>query len=43
MFWGCFHGIIKGPGIFWEKDWGFILVETYQSYTVSIIYGYIEL
>lgn len=43
MFWGCFHGTIKGPGIFWEKDWGSILAETYQSYTVPIIHGYIEL
>ena len=43
MFWGCFHGAIKGPGIFWEKDQGSILVETYQSYIVPIIYSYIKL
>ena len=24
MFWGCFAGITKGPGVFWEKDWGTI-------------------
>ena len=43
MFWGCFHGTTKGPGIFWEKDWGSISAETYQSHTVPIIHGYIEL
>ena len=43
MFWGCFHGTTKGLGIFWEKDWGSILVETYQFYIVPIIHGYIEL
>ncbi|KAL0929636.1 uncharacterized protein CTRU02_215535 [Colletotrichum truncatum] len=29
MFWGCFSGGRKGPGFFWEKDWGFITAETY--------------
>ena len=25
MFWGCFSGTTrKGPGLFWEKDWGSI-------------------
>lgn len=24
MFWGCFWGATKGPGIFWEKAWGTI-------------------
>lgn len=24
MFWGSFFGATKGPGIFWEKDWGSI-------------------
>jgi transposase len=24
MFWGSFHSNVKGPSIFWEKDWGSI-------------------
>jgi ketohexokinase/beta-glucosidase len=43
MFWGCFHGHTKGPGIFWEKDWGSIGQESYCQHTVPIIHGYIEL
>jgi transposase len=43
MFWGCFHGNTKGPGIFWEKDWGSINADSYQAHTVPIIHGYIEL
>jgi len=43
MFWGCFHGDIQGPGIFWEKDWGSINSESYCAHTVPIIHGYIEL
>ena len=44
---GCFrvvfHGHTKGPGIFWEKDWGKINSESYCAHTVPVIYGYIEL
>jgi len=29
MFWGSFHGNTKGPGFFWEKDWGTISEPTY--------------
>ena len=43
MFWGCFHGDIQGPGIFWEKDWGSINSESYCAHTVLIIHGYMEL
>ena len=43
MFWGCFYGHTKGPGIFWEKDWGSINQESYYAYIVLIIHGYIEL
>ena len=43
MFWGCFHGYTKGPGIFWEKDWGSINKDSYQAHTVPIIHGYIEM
>ena len=43
MFWGCFHGSIQGPGIFWEKDWASINSEHYCAHTVPIIHGYLEL
>ena len=43
MFWGCFYGHTKGPGIFWEKDWGSINQESYCVHTVPVIHGYIEL
>lgn len=42
MFWGCFSGLGKGPGIFWEKDWGKINAETYQQRTVPVIDGWIQ-
>ena len=43
MFWGCFHGSIKGPGLFWEKDWGTIREETYRAKIVPIVDGWIQL
>lgn len=43
MFWGCFSGLGKGPGIFWEKDWGKINAETYRAHTVPIIHGWVQL
>jgi hypothetical protein len=44
MFWGCFSGKAgKGPGIFWEKDWGTINAESYQQYTVPVIHGWMRL
>jgi len=44
MFWGCFSGASgKGPGIFWEKEWGSINEESYQEHTVPIIDGWIRL
>jgi hypothetical protein len=42
MFWGCFHGNIKGPDIFWEKDWGTISAESYQAKILPIIDGWIR-
>ena len=39
MFWGCFSGYRKGPGIFWEKDWGSISGETYCQHTIPVIDG----
>ncbi|QSZ32796.1 hypothetical protein DSL72_002375 [Monilinia vaccinii-corymbosi] len=44
MFWGCFSGKAeKGPGIFWEKEWGTIIAQSYQEYTVPIIDGWMRL
>ena len=43
MFWGCFSGRGKGPGFFWEKDWGTIKKETYCQHTVPVIDGWIRL
>lgn len=44
MFWGCFSGRAgKGPGLFWEKDWGSINGETYCQHTVPIIDGWLRM
>jgi len=43
MFWGCFHSNIKGPYLFWEKDWGSINTESYCQRTVPIIHGWLRL
>lgn len=43
MFWGCFHGTIKGPGFFWEKEWGSINGKSYREHTIPVIDGWIRL
>jgi transposase len=43
MFWGCFSGSGKGPGLFWEKGWGKINAESYQAHTVPVMDGWIRL
>jgi hypothetical protein len=43
MFWGCFSGLGKGPGIFWEKGWGKISAESYRAHTVPAIHGWVQL
>jgi hypothetical protein len=44
MFWGSFHSNVKGPSIFWEKDWGKINQATYQAHTVPVVlHGWIRL
>jgi hypothetical protein len=43
MFWGSFHGATKGPGIFWEKDWGMITQESYCAHTVPVIHGWMRM
>jgi len=42
MFWGSFAGTRKGPGVFWEKDWGKINEESYREHIVPIIDGWIR-
>ncbi|KAF6816267.1 hypothetical protein CSOJ01_03116 [Colletotrichum sojae] len=43
MFWGCFAGNKKGPGIVWDKDWGSITAQSYQEHVIPIIEGWIRL
>ena len=43
MFWGSFHGTIKGPFLFWEKDWGTINAESYIAHTIPMIDGYFRM
>lgn len=43
MFWGSFSGSLKGPDIFWEKDWGQITAESYREKIVPLICGWIRL
>jgi len=43
MFWGCFPGGLgKGPGMFWEKDWGSISAASYQAYILPTIVSWIQ-
>ncbi len=42
MFWGSFSGIRKGPGLFWEKDWGSIKSETYQEHILPLVQTELE-
>ena len=43
MFWGCFYSNIKGPSIFWEKDWGSINQESYCAKTVPVVHGWMRM
>lgn len=44
MFWGCFSGAAgKGPGLFWEKEWGSINKESYCERIVPIVDGWMRL
>ena len=40
MFWGCFHSDIKGPFLFWEKEWGYITAQSYCDRTVPLVDGW---
>lgn len=37
MFWGSFYGCCKGPGVFWEKDWGTINAKTYCQRILPVV------
>lgn len=40
MFWGCISGKYgKGPGLFWEKEWGSITSASYQEHTFPVIWN----
>lgn len=43
MFWGCFHVGVKGPCLFWEKEWGSINKDSYCERIVPIIHGWIRM
>jgi hypothetical protein len=43
MFWGSFSGSLKGPGIFWGKDWGSISSQSYRDHTVPVIHGWLRM
>ena len=41
MFWGCISGLYgKGPGIFWEKDWGTITSDSYLQRIAPVVQHY---
>jgi ketohexokinase/beta-glucosidase len=41
MFWGGISGAWgKGPGLFWEKDWGTITSESYCRHVIPIVAQY---
>jgi hypothetical protein len=42
MFWGCFYSNIKGPRVFWEKEWGSIKEASYRARIVPIINKWIQ-
>lgn len=37
MFAGMFAGAQKGPGLFWEKEWGGITAEKYQRWFLPLV------
>jgi hypothetical protein len=39
LFWGCFAGNIKGPSLFWEKEWGIITSESYCQHIIPLVGG----
>jgi DDE superfamily endonuclease len=42
IFWGSFSGKLKGPALFWEKEWGSITSESYRERVVPFIQRWID-
>ncbi len=43
MFWGGILGLWgKGPGLFWEKNWGIIKSESYCEHIVPLMADYMN-
>ena len=42
MFWACFSGIIKGPYVFWEKDWDRINQATYIKHIIPVLNTWLQ-
>ena len=43
MFWGCFNGTMKGPYMFWEKEWGSITSQIYCDRIIPLIQGWLRM
>jgi hypothetical protein len=43
MFWACFAGYIKGPSLFWGKEWGTIDAETYCQHIIPLVEGWLKM
>lgn len=43
MFWACFSGILKGPSLFWEKEWNTINKESYCERIVPLVDGWLRI
>jgi transposase len=42
MFWGIFAGRNKGPGLFWEKEWGTITGQSYRERINPVVDEWIQ-
>ena len=42
MFWGCFHGTIKGSSVFWEKNWGHIIMKSYIEHIIPVLDNWLQ-
>jgi transposase len=43
MFWGCFSGGVKGPCLFWAKEWGSINKERYCERIVPLVHRWLRM
>jgi len=43
MFWASFNGGVKGPHLFWEKEWGSIGQVSYCERIVPLIHGWLTM